>query len=162
MDHRYYMHLALIEANKALARGEVPIGAVLVMDGQVVARAHNLVETDKDPTAHAEVLAIRQAAQKTGSRRLPTSAMYVTVEPCPMCAGAILQARVGILVYGAIDPKAGAVDSLMHLLNFPQLNHQVHVVPGVLEEECRNLMQDFFAGLRKKRQSTGDGGGRNK
>ncbi len=143
------MRQALAEAEEAYRLGEVPIGAVIVQGGQVLARAHNLKETSNDPTAHAEVLALRRAAQAVGNWRLTGCTLYVTVEPCAMCAGAILQARVKNLVYGVIDPKAGAVDSLFNLLTFPGLNHQVHIVAGVLEEECREIMQRFFASLRK-------------
>ncbi|KKM09441.1 hypothetical protein SY88_18700 [Clostridiales bacterium PH28_bin88] len=148
VDHRYYMALALKEAQKAFDLGEVPVGALMVKDGEIVSRAHNLRETNHDPTAHAEVLAIRQAARALQTWRLTGTTLYVTVEPCPMCAGAIVQARVDTLVYGAIDPKAGAVDSLMNLVQFPRFNHQVHVIPGVMEEECREIIRRFFAELR--------------
>lgn len=149
MDHRYYMAQALEEAQKAYEIGEVPIGAVLVKDGEILSRAHNMRETTHDPTAHAEILAIRRGAQILQTWRLAGTTLYVTVEPCPMCAGAIVQARVNTLVYGAIDPKAGAVDSLMNLVQFPRFNHQVHVVPGIMEEECRDIIRRFFAELRR-------------
>ena len=119
MKHRDYMGLALIEARRALELGEVPVGAVLVGDGRVLARAHNLKETRQDPTAHAEILALRMGAEALGSWRLTGTILYVTLEPCPMCAGAIVQARVGTLVYGSSDPKSGAVESVLNRSNIP-------------------------------------------
>ncbi|MHB1419782.1 MAG: tRNA adenosine(34) deaminase TadA [Bacillota bacterium] len=149
MEHDYFMREALKEAEKAAALGEVPIGAIIVHDGMILARAHNLRETDGDPTAHAEILAIRKAAEVRGGWRLIGSRLYVTVEPCPMCAGALVLARIQLLVYGTADLKAGAVDSLMNLVQFPALNHKVEVISGVLEQECREEMQKFFRRLRK-------------
>ena len=146
--HERYMRLALIEAGKAAACGEVPIGAIVVRDGEVIATAHNRRETDRDPTAHAEVLAIRSAAAVLGAWRLGGCTLYVTIEPCPMCAGAIVLARIDQLVFGAPDPKAGACGTLMDVVRDERLNHQVDVVSGVLAEECAGLMREFFARRR--------------
>jgi tRNA(adenine34) deaminase len=142
------MRLALAEASKAAACGEVPIGAVVVRDDEVVAIAHNRRETDRDPTAHAEVLAIRSAAAALGAWRLSGCTLYVTIEPCPMCAGAIVLARIDELVFGASDPKAGACGTLMDVVRDERLNHQVGVVSGVLADECAGLMREFFARRR--------------
>ncbi len=150
-EHIPYMREALAEARKACARGEVPVGAVVVRDGEIIGRGHNLRETLMDSSAHAEMLALREAAQKTGDWRLTGCTVYVTIEPCPMCAGALVQFRVSRLVYGAKDPKAGAVDSVVDLVRNPRFNHQVEVVSGVLEEECRSIIQRFFKDLREKR-----------
>jgi len=146
--HERYMRLALVEAGKAAACGEVPVGAVVVRDGEVVATAHNRRETDRDPTAHAEVLAIRSAAAALGAWRLSGCTLYVTIEPCPMCAGAIVLARIDELVFGAPDPKAGACGTLMDVVRDERLNHQVAVVRGVLAEECAGLMREFFSRRR--------------
>ncbi|MBO2518266.1 MAG: nucleoside deaminase [Firmicutes bacterium] len=143
------MGLALAEAKKAWALGEVPIGAVVVRDGEVLARAHNLRETWGDPTAHAELIAIREAARRVGGWRLTGATVYATIEPCPMCAGALLLARVDRLVYGAPDPKGGAVDSLVRLLDDPRFNHQVRVTSGVRAEEGADLLRRFFRQLRE-------------
>lgn len=152
LDHHFYMGLALIEARKALELGEVPVGAVVVQaDGEVLACDHNRRETERDPTAHAEILALRQAARKLNTWRLDGVTVYVTLEPCPMCAGALVQARVKRLVYGAPDVRGGAVDSVFHLVEHPSLNHRVEVVAGVREEECRLLLQGFFQSLRRVR-----------
>jgi len=148
MNHQYYMNLAIEQGRKAFESGEVPIGAVLVYHDQVLAQAYNMRERAKDPTAHAEMLVIRQGAQVLGGWRLLETTLYVTLEPCPMCAGAIVQARIPRLVYGANDPKAGAVESLYKILNDSRLNHQVEVVAGVMEEECKLLLKDFFRRLR--------------
>ncbi len=150
MDHAGYMRQALAEAEKAYALGEVPIGAVVVLDGEIIGRGHNLREVLKDSTAHAEILALREAAGKIGDWRLNGATLYSTIEPCPMCAGALVQFRVETLVYGAADPKAGAVDSVMDVVRQPRFNHQVEVVAGVLEEECRQIIQRFFQALRGK------------
>lgn len=150
MDHQYYMKVALEEARKALQFGEVPIGAVIVIGAEIIARAHNMKEQWHDATAHAEIVVIRKAAAALGHwRHLKEAVLYVTVEPCPMCAGAIVQSRINTLVYGADDPKAGAVHSLMNLVQDPRLNHRVEVISGVLAEECGELMKDFFKRLRK-------------
>lgn len=150
MNDEEYMGLALSEAQKAYALGEVPIGAVVVKDGEVIASAHNLRETGHDATAHAEVLAIRRACEKLGHWRLTGATLYVTIEPCPMCAGALVMSRVDRLVYGAADYKAGAVESLFNITNHSSLNHRMEVRAGVREEECRTLMKEFFRERRKK------------
>jgi len=143
-----YMQLALEQARLAPARGEVPIGAVLVLDGQVLAQVHNFREVWQDPTAHAEVVAIREAATRLGTWRLTGTTLYVTVEPCSMCAGAIIQSRVSRLVFGARDPKAGACGSVFNLPDERRLNHRVQVIGGVMERESQELMQAFFKRLR--------------
>lgn len=140
---------ALAEAEKAFFLGEVPIGAVVVVDGKIIARSHNLKETDKDATAHAEILAIREASKVLDGWRLNKATLYVTLEPCPMCAGAIVQARLGQLVYGAPDPKGGAVHSLLNLLTDNRFNHQVDVLAGIMEEPCEEILKRFFKRLRK-------------
>jgi len=145
-----YMALALDEARAAAAIGEVPIGAVVVCEGAVVARAHNTREVETDPTAHAELLAIRQASQRLGRWRLSDCTVYATLEPCPMCAGAMHQARIERLVYGAPDPKAGAVGTLYDLSNDERLNHRFAVTSGVLADESAALLRDFFGDLRKR------------
>jgi tRNA(adenine34) deaminase len=148
VDDSYYMQIALEESKKAFAAGEVPIGAVIVLNGEVIAQAHNLKETWLDPTAHAEMVAIREACKKLNRWRLTGATLYVTLEPCPMCAGAIVQSRIDRLVYGVKDPKAGAVDSLFNMLQNDALNHQLVVKSGVLAEECSQILKDFF---QKKR-----------
>ncbi|MBZ5502442.1 MAG: tRNA adenosine(34) deaminase TadA [Acidobacteriia bacterium] len=142
------MEAALDEARAAAARGEVPVGAVVVVDGRIVARAGNRTITDCDPTAHAEMVALREAAKVVGNYRLLDAAVYVTIEPCAMCAGAMIQARVSHLVYGADDLKGGAARSCFSILDHPQLNHRVEVTPGVLAEEAAALLRDFFAARR--------------
>lgn len=143
-----YMQLALEQARLAPALGEVPIAAVLVMDGQVLARVHNFREIWQDPTAHAEVVAIREAATRLGTWRLTGSTLYVTVEPCSMCTGAIIQSRISRVVFGAKDPKAGACGSVFDLPSERRLNHRVQVFGGVLEQESQELIQSFFRRLR--------------
>jgi tRNA(adenine34) deaminase len=143
-----WMAEALAEANRAQALGEVPVGAVVVFDGKIVGRGHNRVVQDSDPTAHAEVVALRAAAITLGNYRLSGCDLFVTIEPCAMCAGAIVHARVKSLAYGTDDPKAGAVRSVLGVLNHPQLNHKVEVRSGVLRERCARLLQEFF---KKKR-----------
>lgn len=145
---REFMNAALEEAGKAAAGGEVPIGAILVMEGRIVARAGNRTITDCDPTAHAEMVALREAAAKIGNYRLLGATMYVTLEPCAMCAGAMVQARVGRLVYGADDAKAGAVRSCFAIFEHPRLNHRVEVTGGVMAEEAAAALKDFFAERR--------------
>lgn len=130
--------------------GEVPVGAVLVRHRHIIGRGHNLRQIYGDPVAHAEMLAIRQGARNVGDWRLEESSLYVTLEPCPMCAGAIILARIPLVVFGVRDPKAGAVGSLMNLLQDPRLNHQAEVVEGVLAEECSELLKEFFRELRAK------------
>src|SRR3954463_10022918 len=147
------MHLALEEARKAEAMGEVPVGAVVVLEGQVVGRGCNRNLTDNDPSAHAEIVALRGAGMAVGNHRLLDCELYVTIEPCAMCAGALIHARVSRLVYGAADPKAGAVSSVLQVLNHPALNHQMEVIPGVLAEECGALLQEFFRSRRAKLES---------
>jgi len=143
-----YMQLALEQARLAPALGEVPIGAVLVCDGQVLAEVHNFREAWQDPTAHAEVVAIREAASRLGTWRLTGATLYVTVEPCSMCTGAIIQSRISRLVFGAKDPKAGACGSLFNLPDERRLKHRVEVVGGILEQESQELIQAFFRRLR--------------
>lgn len=156
VEHEKFMMAAIEEAGKAAAIGEVPIGAVIVRNGEIVGRGYNLRETQKDPTLHAEMIAIREASEKLGGWRLIGCTLYVTLEPCPMCAGAIVQSRIEQVVYGARDPKAGCAGTLMNLLEEPRFNHQVPVKEGVLAEECAQLLKDFFRGLRKKRQQAQD------
>ena len=147
--HEAYMRMAYQEAEAALAEDEVPVGAVVVHGGQVIASAHNQREQLRDPTAHAEMIAITQAAESLGGWRLEDCALYVTLEPCPMCAGAILQARMAMLVYGATDPKAGAVHTLYRLLEDPRLNHQTQVVSGVMLDPCSRILTRFFEAQRR-------------
>ncbi len=142
------MELALAEARSASAHGDVPVGAVVWHDGDVVASRHNERERTGDPTAHAEMLALRDAAARLGGWRLDGATVAVTLEPCPMCAGALQQARVGRVVFGADDPKAGALGSLYNVGADPRLNHEFDVVPGVRAAECAALLQEFFSGLR--------------
>jgi tRNA(adenine34) deaminase len=152
MDDETWMRLALDEARRAAEHGDVPIGAVAVRDGQVIAQAHNRRERDGDATAHAELLTIRAASQVIGHWRLEAVTLYCTLEPCAMCAGAMVLARLPRLVYAAPDPKAGAGGSIMDLLNHPQLNHRVEVTGGVLAAESAALIREFFAELRAQGQ----------
>ncbi len=147
--HEHFMLQALLEAEQAFREDEVPVGAVIVHGERIVASAHNQREQLRDPTAHAEIIAITQAAESLRSWRLDGCTLYVTLEPCPMCAGAILQARIPLVVYGATDSKAGAVDSLFHLLDDPRLNHRAQVVPHVLAEACGEILSRFFQGKRQ-------------
>lgn len=149
MLHNHYMRQALGEARQALLEEEVPIGAVIVRGEQVIAAAHNQREQLRDPTAHAEMIAITQAAAAVGGWRLEECTLYVTLEPCIMCSGAILQSRIPLVVFGATDPKAGAVDSLFHLLSDPRLNHRCQVIPGVLAPECGEILTKFFQAQRR-------------
>ena len=146
-----WMEEALREAARAQAAGEVPVGAVVVCDGRIVGRGGNRNLLDNDPTAHAEIVALRQAGHTVGNHRLEDCQMFVTLEPCAMCSGALVHARLQRLVYGADDPKAGAVRSVMQVLNHPALNHQMEVTSGVLASRCMDLLQSFF---RDKRVST--------
>ena len=150
--HEIYMRAALQQAELALSENEVPVGAVIVRNERIIAAAHNQREQLRDPTAHAEMIAITQAAQAVGGWRLLECTLYVTLEPCPMCAGAILQARIPSLVYGAADPKAGAVSSLFRLLGDARLNHRTEVVPSVLEEDCGRILSEFFSQRRRAGQ----------
>ena len=143
-----FMEEALREAQRAQALGEVPVGAIVVREGHIVGRGCNRPINAQDPTAHAEVIALREAGLVVGNYRLPDCDLYVTVEPCAMCAGAITLARIRRLIYGAEDPKAGAVHSMLHVLNHPKLNHQVEVTPGVLAAKCMDLLQTFFRSRR--------------
>ncbi len=152
------MRLAIEEAKMAAAAGEVPVGAVIVRNGEVIGRGRNSTETDKDPTCHAEIKAIREASKVLGGWRLPGCEMYVTTEPCSMCAGAIVLARIEKLYVGTPDPKAGACGSLYNIVRDGRLNHQTELVTGVLQEECSALLKDFFAGLRKKKKTNTNGG----
>ncbi len=150
MTHEQWMGEALAEARAAERHGDVPIGAVVVADGVVVARAHNRREVDGDPTAHAEILALREAARARGHWRLTGATLYVTLEPCTMCAGALVLARLDRVVFGADDPKAGAVGALWDIPRDPRLNHRVEVVRGVEAERCAGLLRDFFAARRSR------------
>lgn len=145
----YYQQLALQEARQAALEGEVPVGAIIVRHDQIIASAHNQRETLRDPTAHAEMIAITQAAESIGAWRLEECTLYVTLEPCPMCAGAIVQSRIPRVVYGAFDPKAGAAESLYRILTDQRLNHRCEVVAGAMAEECGHLLSDFFRSRRK-------------
>ena len=150
---RTFMREALREAEKAAALGEVPIGAVIVYQDEIIARAHNLRETTQNATTHAELLAIQQACAKIGSWRLEDMTLYVTLEPCPMCAGAILQSRIPRVVYGARDMKAGCVDSLYRLLNDSRFNHECEVTEGILSEDCGGILTQFFRNLREQKKN---------
>lgn len=145
---RNFMEAALEEARKAMAMGEVPVGAVIVKDGRILGRGHNLTESTKDPTAHAELIAIREAAAALGGWRLIGCTMFVTVEPCSMCAGALVWSRMENLVIGTMDPKSGGCGSIFNITGDNRLNHQVQVETGLLQEECETLMKDFFRKLR--------------
>ncbi|MBN1142603.1 MAG: nucleoside deaminase [Deltaproteobacteria bacterium] len=147
-----FMAEALREAKKGVDREEVPVGAVIVHDGAVIARAHNLRETSQDPTSHAEMLAIRVAAERLGSWRLCDCTLYVTLEPCLMCMGAIILARIPRLVFGCRDPRAGAAGSLYDLAADDRLNHRVEVTEGVLEEVCSGMLSEFFFSLRRRKK----------
>lgn len=149
---QFYMEMAIEEAHKAAAKGEVPIGAVIVHDGKVIARAHNLRETTRNAVTHAELMAIQDACDVLDNWRLENTILYVTLEPCPMCAGAILQSRIPRVVYGARDPKAGCVDSLYRLLNDERFNHECEVKENVLADECGGLLTQFFRDLRDKKK----------
>lgn len=144
------MQAALAEAKKAQALGEVPIGCVIVHQGQIIGRGHNLRETTQQAEKHAEMIAITQANQVLDSWRLPEAELYVTLEPCPMCSGAIINSRIAKVYYGAADEKAGTAGTLMNLLTDPRFNHQVKVQKGLLQVECAQILSDFFANLRKK------------
>ena len=152
-DHERWMREALKEARRAEAKGEVPIGCVVVLDGVIIGRGFNETESLQDPTAHAEMIAITAAAESLGSRRFLDCTLYVTLEPCAMCCGAIVLARIPTVVYGAPDPKAGAVDTLYQLLSDSRLNHTCEVVRGVLSQECGAILSDFFLSLRKQKKN---------
>jgi tRNA(adenine34) deaminase len=146
-----WMELALEQAKLAAAAGEVPVGALVIKDGEIIGRGHNRNLLDNDPTAHAEIVALRQAAALVGNHRLTGCTMVATIEPCSMCAGALIHARIARLVYGASDPKAGAAGSTVQIINHPRLNHRMEVTSGVLAEKCSEVLQKFF---RQKRQQT--------
>jgi tRNA(adenine34) deaminase len=157
----YFMREALRQAARAFEAEEVPVGAVIVREGRIIARAWNQVELLKDATAHAEMLAITQAEESVGDWRLTDCTLYVTKEPCPMCAGAIVHARLARVVFGASDIKAGAAGSVMNLLQFPTLNHRSEITAGVRQADCRALLQNFFARQRaKSREGQANGGGK--
>lgn len=146
------MRAALDEARKGFKKNEVPVGAVAVADGKIIARAHNLRESLVDPTAHAEILAIKKAAKRSGGWRLNNVTLYTTLEPCPMCAGAIVHSRVKELVYGADDPKAGACGSIMNVVSSGHLNHRVKVTSGIMKAECSEILRKFFKKLRLRKK----------
>lgn len=148
-EHEKFMLEALKEAEIAFEKGEVPIGAVMVRQGEVIARGHNLRNTTKNPLRHAELDIIGETAEIVGDWRLEDCTLYVTIEPCPMCSGAIVQARIPRVVYGAKNPKAGGAGSVLNILNEPMLNHQVEVIDNILESECRGIMRRFFGRFRK-------------
>ena len=151
LDHKY-MKDALRQAKKAYALEEVPIGCVIVHEGKIISRGYNRRNTDKNTLAHAELLAIKRAAKKLGDWRLEGCTMYITLEPCQMCAGAIVQARVSRVVVGSMNPKAGCAGSILNLLQMPQFNHQVELTTGVLGEECSKMLSDFFRELRDNKK----------
>lgn len=151
-EHEYWMARAIVEAGKASVKDEVPIGCVIVRNGKIIARGHNLRESSKDPSAHAEMIAIRKAARKLDSWRLLDTTLYVTLEPCTMCMGAIILSRIPTVVFGCFDPKGGAAGSLYDLSDDDRLNHRVTLVPRILESECSHLLSRFFADLRKRRR----------
>jgi tRNA(Arg) A34 adenosine deaminase TadA len=148
-----WLERALDQARLALESGEVPVGALVIKDGELLGAGHNRNLLDHDPTAHAEVVALRQAAARIGNYRLTGCTMYATIEPCAMCAGALIHSRIARLVYGAADPKAGAAGSVLQVLNHPSLNHQMEVTAGVLADRCSEILQDFF----RQRRRTGAG-----
>lgn len=153
-QHEYWMGLALKEAHAAFSRNEVPVGALIVHNGSVIGKGSNQIELLQDPTAHAEIISITAAASHLGNRQLDNCTMYVTLEPCPMCAGAIVMARIPLLVFGAYDSKAGAVTSLYTITNDTRLNHRVHAIGGVLEEKCGGLLKEFFLKTRSRNDRT--------
>ena len=149
----FWMKQAIVEAEIARSKGEVPIGAVIVKDDTIIGRGHNLRETTKDPLAHAEIIAIKDASEHLNAWRLLDCTLYVTLEPCPMCAGAIVQSRLKRVVFGTVDPKAGCAGTLMNLLQEPRFNHEAELTYGILQDECSSLLTDFFRELRRKRQA---------
>jgi len=149
--HVHYMREAIAEARRAASCGEVPIGAVIVREGEIIARGHNLRELAKDPTAHAELIAIREASRVLGGWRLTGCTLYVTLEPCPMCAGSIILSRVDHLVIGAMDPKGGAVGSVLNIVETDAFNHQPTVTTGIEADVCSMMLKEFFRGLRKNK-----------
>jgi tRNA(adenine34) deaminase len=152
LNHERYMELALREAQLSADADEVPVGAIIVREGAVIGRAHNQTELLKDPTAHAEMIAITQAASAVGDWRLTDTTLYVTKEPCPMCAGAIVLARIPLVVFGVPDPQRGGAVSVFNILNHPQLNHRPEILQGILEAPCRAMLQDFFKARRQAKK----------
>jgi len=151
--HIKFMKKAILEAKKAIPNGDVPVGAVVVHKNRIIGRGYNQVELLNDPTAHAEMIAITSATATIGEKWLRDAALYITVEPCSMCAGAIVLARLKLIVYGVQDVKTGAHSSLFNLLNDPRLNHQVEVIPGIAKDECAALLMNFFENLRNKKDN---------
>ncbi|KNY29685.1 tRNA adenosine(34) deaminase TadA [Pseudobacteroides cellulosolvens] len=149
--HEKYMNEAYKEGLKAYGKLETPVGAVIVFNGKIIARGHNTREQKQDPTLHAEIIAIKKAAKKLGSWRLIDCDLYVTLEPCPMCAGALIQSRIRNLYYGAKDPKAGAVGSVLDILAIEKFNHKVNVYSGIMENKCSDILKNFFRELRKSK-----------
>lgn len=149
-DDAAWMKLALEQAALAAQAGEVPVGALVIKDGEIIGRGHNRNLLDNDPTAHAEIVALREAAAKLGNHRLTGCVMFATIEPCSMCAGALIHARIARLVYGAADVKAGAAGSTLEVLNHPRLNHRMEITSGILAGQCSEIIQDFF---RRKRET---------
>ena len=154
VEHEHFMREALKEALKASGKKEVPVGAVVVKDGRVIGRGHNVTEAKKSALLHAEMVALKKASARVKSWRLPECDLYVTLEPCTMCSGAIVLSRIRTLIYGAQDPKAGAIHSTARVLENPKLNHRVTVVCGILKEECSSVLSGFFKDLRKKGRSS--------
>ena len=151
-NHEYYMKMALKEAKKAYKLGEVPIGCVIVYEDKIIGRGYNRRNTDKSTLAHAEITAIKKASKIIGDWRLEDCTLYVTLEPCQMCAGAIVQARIPTVVMGCMNPKAGCGGSILNILDMPEFNHQVHTIRGILEEECSQMLTTFFKELRIKKK----------
>lgn len=151
-NHEYYMKMALREAKKAYRLGEVPIGCVIVYENKIIGRGYNRRNTDKSTLAHAEISAIKKASKVIGDWRLEDCTLYVTLEPCQMCSGAIVQARIANVVMGCMNPKAGCAGSILNILDMPQFNHQVHTINGILEEECSQMLTTFFKELRIKKK----------
>ena len=155
-NHEYYMKMALKEAKKAYKLGEVPIGCVIVHEDKIIGRGYNRRNTDKSTLAHAEIAAIKKASKIIGDWRLEDCTLYVTLEPCQMCAGAIVQARIPTVVMGSMNPKAGCAGSILNILEVPEFNHQVHTIRGILEEECSQMLTTFFKELRIKKKNAQD------
>jgi tRNA(adenine34) deaminase len=155
-NHEYYMKMALKEAKKAYKLGEVPIGCVIVYEDKIIGRGYNRRNTDKSTLAHAEIAAIKKASKIIGDWRLEDCTLYVTLEPCQMCAGAIVQARIPTVVMGSMNPKAGCAGSILNILEVPEFNHQVHTIRGILEEECSQMLTTFFKELRIKKKNGKD------
>ena len=158
-DHSFFMRKAIHQAQRAAALGEVPIGCVIVHDGKIIGRGFNRRLTSHSTLAHAEIIAIRQACRKLGDWRLEGCTMYVTLEPCQMCSGALVQARIDRVIVGAPNPKAGCAGSILNLLQVPQFNHQVEITNGVLTEECSALLTDFFRDMRTRERNNKNAGG---